>query len=184
MQAKLSLPRVSGKSLTAFGLLLCGPAAWAGVPVGGTIEYEPLTANVAAVPSLSEWMLVLLGLLLAVMAYRALRGRVNGRLLSNLTLAGGALAAAAAGHGLIQEVRATPAANEQNMSSASGGTVETTAYWTRLTNTSGVPLKIKAIRPNEWSHVVSPPPEAPECTVNFVVSPGNTCNVAFERLDG
>lgn len=183
MQAKFSSPRVIGKSLTAFGLLLCGSAAWAGMGVGGFIDYEPLTATVAAVPSLSEWMLLLLALLLAVVAFRALRGRVNGRLLSNLTLVGGALAAAAAGHGLIQEVRATPTIDE-NMSSPSGGTVEATGYLIRLTNTSGVPLKIKAVRPNDWSHVVSPPPEGPECTVNLTVLPGNKCNVQFQYLPG
>lgn len=178
MQAKFSFPRVTGKLLPAFGLLLCGPAAWAGMgSVGGAIDYVPLTANVAAVPSLSEWMLVLMGLLLAVVAFRALRGRVNGRLLSNLTLVGGSMVAAAAGHGLIQEVRATPTI-DVNMSSASGGTVETTGYLIRLTNTSGVPLKIKAIRPNESSRIVSPTTE-PECTENLTVLPGNKCNVQF-----
>lgn len=178
----LSVARVAKKPLTVLGLSLCGHTAWAGMgSVGGAIDYAPLSSNLAAVPTLGEWMLVLMALLLAVVTYRALRGRVNGRLLSNLTLAGGAVAASAAGHGLIQEAWATYA-DEQNMSSTSGGTVEAIQYWTRLTNTSGVPLKITAIRPNEWSRVVSPPPAAPECTVNLVISPGNACNVAFDWL--
>lgn len=182
MQAKFSFPRVIGKSLTAFGLLLCGPAAWAGMGVGGFIDYEPLTANVAAVPSLSEWMLLLLALLLAVVAFRALRGRVNGRLMSNLTLVGGAMVAAAAGHGLIQEVRATPTIIDFNMPSASGGRVEATGYLIRLTNTSGVPLKIKDVQPNDSSRIAPSPPESPECTKNLTVLPGNKCNVRFDYV--
>lgn len=178
MTANFSVTGISPKSLATAALLLCTPVAWAGVPVaGGSIDYGPLAASVSAVPTLGEWMLVLMGLLLAVAAYRSLRGRVNGRLLSNLTLAGGALAATVAGHGLVQEARAI-AAGVVNMASPTGGTAAAT-NWTELTNTAGVPLKILAIRPNAGSVVTSPPPASPECTVGFVVSPGNLCNIYF-----
>lgn len=182
MLAKFSFNRLPGKSLLATALLIAGSASWAGTPIpGGEIDYAPLVNSVAAVPTLGEWMLVLMALLLAVVAYRGLRGRVNGRLLSNLTLVGGALAAAAAGHGLIQEAKAI-AADLENMSSPSGGTVAV-SDWTQLTNTSGVPLKITAIRPNQDSVVSSPPPVSPECTVNLVVSPGSTCNIHFVTFE-
>lgn len=178
MTGKFSISGMNPKSLATAALLLCAPVAWAGGPVaGGSIDYGPLAASVSAVPTLGEWMLVLMGLLLAVVAYRSLRGRVNGRLLSNLTLAGGALAATVAGHGLVQEARAIMA-GVVNMSSPTGGTAVAT-NWSALTNTTGVPLKILAIRPNDGSWVISPPPASPECTVGSVVSPGNVCNVYF-----
>lgn len=178
--SRLLISPLTGKVLVAQALLLSGTATWAAAVPGGSIDYGPLSTGVAAVPSLSEWMLVLLGLLLAVVAYRALRGRVNGRLLSNLTLAGGALAATVAGHGVIQDAQADLVADEQNMSSPSGGTV-TGTNWVQLTNTSGVPLKIKAVRPNEGFRVVSPP-ELPECDVDVIVLPGNKCNIHFYYL--
>lgn len=178
MLKKSLAARFTEKSLTCATLLLCSQVAWAGVPgAGGSIDYGPIASSVAAVPTLGEWMLVLMALLLAVVAYRGLRGRVNGRLLSNLTLVGGALAAAAAGHGLVQEAKAI-VADQENMSSPSGGTV-VASNWTQLTNTAGVPLKIIAIRPNPGSVVNSPPPESPECTVGYVVTPSNKCNIEF-----
>lgn len=184
MLGRYSISRLTEKLALGTGLLLIGSASWAGMgTAGGAIDYVPLASSVAAVPTLGEWMLVLVALLISVVAFRGLRGRVNGRLLSNMVLAGGALAATLAGHGLIQEVKADMAIDEQNMYSPSGGTV-TGTYWTRLTNTSGVPLKIKAIRPNVESRVVSPPPESPECTVNSIVSPGEKCDILFEFLSG
>lgn len=178
MLAKFSFNRLPRKSLTTVALLLVGSASWAGgVAPGGSVDYAPLTSSVSAVPTLGEWMLVLMALLVAVVAYRGLRGRVNGRLLSNLTLVAGALAAAAAGHGLVQEAKAI-VADLENMSSPTGGTVMA-SYWTQLTNTAGVPLKIIAIRPNPGSVVNSPPPDSPECTVGYVVSPTGKCNIEF-----
>lgn len=177
MLSRFSVARSTstGRSLAVAMLLLCSSGAWAGTPPGGSVDYGPLSP--ASVPTLGEWTLGLLGLLMAVVAYRALRGRVNGRLLSNLMLAGGAVAATVAGHGLIREAAAVIAADEQNMSSPSGGTV-TGMYWVQLTNTSGVPLRIKAIRPN-MGFTTETPPELPECTVNATVSPGAKCNVSF-----
>lgn len=164
-------------------LLFCGSAARAGSP-GGSIDYGPISG--ANVPALGEWTLALMGLLLAVVAYRALRGRVNGRLLSNLILVGGAVAAAASGHDLIREAQAIVELNDYDMSSPSGGTV--TGYsWARLTNSSGMPLRIKAIHPNRGSNIQSPPPDdgagSPECTVNSVVAPNAKCTVRFVYVD-
>lgn len=178
MLSRFSLMRIrsAARPLAAVGFLLGSSAVWAGVSPGGSIDYGPVTST--SVPTLGEWTLALLALLMAVVAYRALRGRVNGRLLSNLILAGGAAAAAVAGHGLIKEAEAV-AADEQNMSSASGGTVSG-HYLVRLTNTSGVLLKIKAIRPNEGVSVLSPGEDyLPECTVNATVAPGAKCSVYF-----
>lgn len=54
----------------AFALLIGASTAWAGLPV------VPIAVSA---PTLSGWVLILLALLLAVVAYRALRERVQGR---------------------------------------------------------------------------------------------------------
>ena len=120
----------------------------------------------------------LIALLLSVVAYRVLRGRVGGRLTANLLLAGGALLAAFTGDGVVREAAAI-AASDQAMASATGGTVSG-SYWVRLTNTSGVALQVMAIRPNARVILRSPPPESPECTVGTQVAAGAKCNVWFD----
>ena len=96
------------------------------------------------------------------------------------------MAATVAGHGLVREAQAIPSPDLQNMSSPTGGTVTITfdSYytWVELTNTAGVPLKIIAIRPNEFTTRAQPPDEVPEpeCVANLVVPPGSKCKVAFQ----
>lgn len=147
----------------------------------GSVEYAPLPAEVQNVPTLSEWMLLATGLLLAVVAWRVLRVRgASGRLMAHLVLIGGVAASGLAGHDLIQRAQAAgPDPNyEVNMDQPGGGTVEGWV-WTRLTNTSGVPQQIKKVIPKPDYEIVSPPPESPECTVGRVVAPNAQCNVHF-----
>ena len=153
---------------------LMAPSAWAGTPIGGTVGYGPLAI---AVPTLGEWSLVLLALLLAAVAYRVLRGRVGGRLLSQLFLAGGVAAAGLAGHGLVRQAEAVAFPELDN---ATGGSV--TVYgWATLDNVTSVPLRINAVTPNSGSRVKSPPAAGtPECAVGTVVQPADSCNVEFE----
>lgn len=145
-------------------------------PPGGTIDYSPMSTP-TAVPAMGGWMLALLVMLLAIMAYRVARARINGRMLSNLLLVGGIAAAGLAGNGVLQQARAI-AAIDVNLSITSGGSVHGT-NWTRADNTSGVPMQIKAITPDPGVMVISPPPANPECTVGIVVPPGSNCNVLF-----
>lgn len=155
---------------------LCGVGlAHAGSPPGGVIDYAPVAAT--AVPTLAEWSLALLALLVAAVAYRVLRGRVGGRLMSNLLMAGAAAVAAFSGHGLMRHAEAI-AANDQEMSSPTGGSI-TGSGWTRLTNTSGVAQRITSVQPVGAYSIKSPPPESPECLVGTVVAPGAKCNVEF-----
>lgn len=173
---------LAARSLVTAALLLGSSVAWAGAP-GGSIEYGP--TSIANVPALGEWMLALMGLLLAVVAYRALRGRVNGRLLSNLILAGGAVAATVTSHGLLREAQATLPLNDYEINSSSG--LIDGESWARLTNLSGVSLMIKKITPNRGSAIQSPPPDdgagTPECKVNSVVAPNARCSVRFVYVD-
>ncbi len=174
MSHLLSLRRVRW---AAGALTLSGSAlAHAGIaPPGGSIDFAPLAV---AVPTVGAWALGLIALLLSVVAYRVLRGRVGGRLTANLLLAGGALLAAFTGDGVVREAAAI-AASDQAMASATGGTVSW-SYWVRLTNTSGVALQVMAIRPNARVILRSPPPESPECTVGTQVAAGAKCNVWFD----
>ncbi|MFD1711597.1 midcut-by-XrtH protein [Ottowia sp. GY511] len=160
----------------AAAMLGAGTLAHAGtiVPPGGTIDYAPLAA---AVPTLGQWSLALIVLLVVAVAYRVLRGRVGGKLMSNLLILGGAAVATFTGHGVVREAAAI-AAQDVSMSSTTGGSV-TGNYWLRATNGTAVTLKITDIRPNEGVTIESPPPEVPECTVGAQVTPGNKCSVHF-----
>ncbi|MBH1964981.1 MAG: midcut-by-XrtH protein [Comamonadaceae bacterium] len=167
----------AARSLLAATLLMASSAIWAGIPPP-VIEYGPGPVS-TAVPTLGEWTMVLLALLVSVVAYRALRGRVNGRLLSNLALAGGALAATVAGHGLIGKAEAiveTP--TELNLMSAGGGSVNA-PYWSRLINTSSVPLQIKVITPGYWMTAPLPEGALPRCNVGTVLQPNGKCDTRF-----
>ena len=166
--------RLCMRPLVFFALSLGSSLTWAGAPIT-SVDYAPLP-NAAAVPTLGEWTLILMALLMAVVAYRVLRGRVNGRLLSNAVLAGGAVAATIAGHGVVREVQAAITYADYEMSIPTGGTVEAESTWIKLINTSGVPLQIKAIRlPSEAFEVVSPIEQSPECKTNLIVSPSASC---------
>jgi len=76
---------VRGMSLVLAGC--AGTLAFAGGSVV-TVTYAP--AATANVPTLSEWTLLALAALIAVISYRHLRNRLNGRPLAALFLAGAA----------------------------------------------------------------------------------------------
>lgn len=162
--------------------LAWAPSVWAGSP-GGTIDYEPLAAA-TSVPTLGEWGLVLMALLVGVVAYRALRGRVNGRLLVHLLLGGGLVTGGLAGGDLVRSARAvSEGPSEVNMTQAGGGSVLVIDYDTvvKVNNVAGVPLRIKAMTPNaEYLHWGDPSPSSPQCTVGLVVPAGGACYVLVE----
>lgn len=166
----------------ALALSLASSGVWAGIPTGASVDYAPLP-NAAAVPTLGEWTLILMALLMSVVAYRALRGRVNGRILSNTALITGTLAATLAGHGLVKEVEAAMGYQDYEMSIRTGGTIDGINMM-KLINTSGVPQQIKAIRlTGPYPVRVPPQDEAPECNVNLVVAPGNNCYMIVQQAN-
>ena len=163
----------------AGGLVLWGMAsgAWAG-NAGGTIDYGPLP-TAASVPTLGEWSLVLMALLVMVVAYRAVRGRVNGRLLTHLLLGGGLAAGGLASGNWVQSVQAM-VQTDFPMTVASGGTVTVTTYneLVTVTNTSAVPLKITRMQTSTESMTwVDPDGETPRCEVGTIVQAGAKCYV-------
>lgn len=161
------------------GALAIGSVAQAGIAYGGAVGYGP---EAAAVPTLSEWMLMGMGLLLVAVAYRVLRTRVSGRLWSTLTLVGGAAMVAASGHSLVGEVRAA-APTDVAMSQPGGGTVEVYQDLTiKVTNTTAQRQIVRSITPYEGFTSVEPE-GSPRCTVGMVVQPSAYCYVLFAPID-
>lgn len=164
----------------AGALFLLTSQAWAGT-AGGSITYEPLAA--ASVPTLGEWSVTLMALLVAVIAYRALKGRVGTRFLANLAMAGGALASVVAGHGWIREAQAAAGYPELSMTQASGGTVSNIPTGTaKIFNHTSVPQKIVAVTPVFGSTVTPPGAESPVCEVNLVLDGDAHCYVNFQVI--
>ncbi len=158
-------------ALLAWGVL---PSAWAGVPVvPGAIVYAPLS-SAAPVPTLGEWSLTLMALLLAVVAYRVLRGRVNGRLMTPLLLTGGLAAAGLAGHDLVGLAQAV--VPQVQFSQAAGGSVGVGVGETQIINTSGVPQQVTSMSTQPGYSFVTPP-GSPQCQVGTPVAPSGICYV-------
>ena len=108
------------KWATALALLSLPALTWAGTPING-IDYQPLR-EISAVPTLSEWGLALLVLMVTVIGYRVARSRGAGRLFSALWLAAGAGAMGYFGHGAVQPAMAD-VPSSHDMTSQGGGTV-------------------------------------------------------------
>lgn len=137
---------------------------------GGTITYGPPTQSI---PALSDLMLVVLGLLLAVMAYRVLRAHPGGGqpLASVVALAIVGLSMIPGGK-FIEEVYANAG---YEMTSPSGGTVLIPSSWTEypVGNSSGVVQQIKSVTP------ASAQTTSPTCAPGLTVQPNSSCYVLF-----
>ena len=166
-------------------------SAWAGGPIG-TIDYAPLGAGgVATVPTLGEWALALMVLLLGVLAYRALRGRVNGRLMAQMLLGGGLLAGGLAGEGWLRPVEAgtapppPPEVQVVELTQAGGGSasVTQTGIW-EVRNTSGVAQRITGLNTDGGGAWESPLPLSPECTVGLVLPAAGSCFISLDGSEG
>src|SRR5487761_2667559 len=98
--------KLNGKTflgvLATLALMLVGDHAMAATG-GGTITYTPFYQ---AIPTLSQSMLVVLSLVLAMLAYRGLRNRSTGKTLSALLAFGVLALAGVSGTDLIQDARA------------------------------------------------------------------------------
>ena len=166
--------RIASSCLALFGLLIM-PAAFAGVTMGGTVTFGP---EVTSIPTLSEWGLIALGLLMTVVVYRILRGHLGGRPLASVVLAGALGLGVATSGG--RWMTAVYALDGPPLASAGGGTVSipSGADYT-LINTSGVPQTIRAVAAQP-GYNVNHGVAAPECIVGIVVPPSGSCHVRFD----
>lgn len=162
-------------TLVPFAVLGMTSPAWAGF--SGTLTYAPAATTTTSAPTLGAWTLLLLALLLAVVAYRVLRSRVNGRQMGLFALAGSLVAGGAASGDLIRVAHA--AIPSVSMSSATGGTANLGSGIQQVINTSGVPQQVTVltITSNGDTFINPGGSYVPQCIVGTVVAAGGSCYV-------
>ena len=168
----------------------CAPAAWTQAqPPVGAITYAGLAAA-QPVPTLTQWGVLLLSLLLAPLAWRAARGR-----LTCLALAGPGLLAAALllAAGWSGQVEAQPTApGDVLLDNPAGGTADI-PYCAALDshfadfmcgyevgNTTGRPLRITGIALTP-GHTDRAPMDTPRCTAGLVLPAGESCYLLVSK---
>ena len=176
-----SVKRGLGMGCLAMGALLGSVSSWAQSGPGG-ITYAPVESQ--GIPTLSEWGLLATALLLAVLAYRLLRGRLGGRPLASVVLAG-ALGLALAGGGLQLQSAQAQSEVEIALSLPGGGQamIPDDGVWL-VRNTSGVAQSIVALSAADGFNFESYE-GSPRCEVAMVLAPGATCyiNLVNNNLD-
>jgi hypothetical protein len=134
------------------------------------ITYAPVTP--ASIPTLTEWTLLLLALMLGVAAFVSLRKKVAHKTLASVAL----VCTLALGGVLGDKVMESANANFVGMNNPAGGTVPTFPYDGNslgVPNTSGVAQRIISISPT-----VSVLTTSPTCTTNLIVPPSTSCYIA------
>ena len=177
----MGIRRLLGLSLrvhVGVGVLVAPAAGFAGMaPPLGVITYAP--GAVSAVPTLSEWGLLAMALLLVLMAYRVLRNQLGGRPLASFVLAGALGLGMVSGEHALRSAYAIVVLPVVSLTSASGGSVNVVSYGlSQVTNDSGVPQTITSMVATGENRYFSTEFEAtPPCAVGQVVAPAASCYV-------
>lgn len=162
--------------------LFLGVTAYLGTAstFAASISYGP-TPPVANIPTLSEPMTLMLSVILAVLAYRALRNHRSGHLFAGLM----ALTIACSGIGLSGkwaiDALAIGAASF-DMSVSGGGTTPpytASAIEYSVVNTSGVTQFIYEISNRDQPSCNLTTPSVSPCRVGLGVANGQSCNIKF-----
>jgi hypothetical protein len=156
----------------ALAFMLSGADAIAGNSVG-TIAYGPVPQSI---PALSGSMLVVLGLLFAVLAFRVLRAHSASKPLASMVAVGVLVLGAASGNQLIQNAWAGPT----GFTNPSGGVIDVSTANVEylLTNTSGQPQRVISVTGlNSYISVTTS--GQPQCTVGLTVQNGSFCYINF-----
>ena len=155
--------------------MLSGVDAIAGIPLVGTITYVPVPPQ--SIPALSGFMLVILGLLFAVLAFRVLRAHSASKPLASIVAVGVLVLGAASGNQLIQNAQATPPS--LFFSNPSGDILHVNSFGEiPVLNNSGQPQQIINVTVSP-SAVDSPTSQQPRCTVGLAVQNNNACFINF-----
>ena len=168
--------------LAATAALVGSPLAMAGGPLV-SIVYSPNIAGVGtqAVPSLSEWGLIALCMLVLAIAYRMMRAGAGARPVATVLLAGALGAGAINDQDLVGKVvAAIPAVSLANSAGGTAGFSHVDTN-TRVENSSGVPQQIKSIRINYGLYQIGTPSQTPQCVEGTVVTAGASCYVFIEE---
>lgn len=163
----------SWSAIVALLGLFCADAATAGAGVG-TLTYAPLPST--SVPTLSGWMLAVMAMLVAVIAFRVMRAKNVGGRTASVVSAGILALAASTGNQLVSESKAA-LAFFVSLSVSSGGQVQLAPGENEYRNTSGVTQRITGIAPMVGWHTASPPLNQPECTLQLTILNGASCYI-------
>ena len=145
----------------------------------GIIGFGPLDPP-SSIPTLSGYMLMVLGVLLAALAYRKLRAYTGGKPLASL-VALGVMAAMSSisGNQIIKSAEAfvNPTVSLANLA---GGIVHFLAPMagdTPVTNATSVPLRITSITADAGETIAVPGTLPPCIAGSTVLQPGGSCYV-------
>jgi hypothetical protein len=147
---------------------------------GGTITYSVASS----IPTLSEWGLIIMAAIMAVVAYRELRKSKRGQPLASLAALGILGLAAFVNNGSSWDARADLVLGTVSISDANATQVvmsEDNIY--EVTNTSGVTVQITGVTPSIDSSVGDIPGQVqynayrPICTVGSSLAAGAKCYV-------
>jgi hypothetical protein len=141
-----------------------------------TIVYAPATpaSTPASIPTLSEWGMLILSVLMVVAAVVSLRKKAGNKTLASVALLSALVLGGFAGDKVIGSANAIILAPV--MSNPAGGTIPPFNYdgiELPVTNTSGVAQMIVSITPTVPVSTTSP-----TCTTNLVVPAGGSCYIA------
>jgi hypothetical protein len=161
---------------TVLAMLAATSNAFAGGGAVGTVVYAPPAESI---PALSGAMLVVLGLLLSVLAYRVLRTYPGGRPLASLVALAIAGLSAVSGIRVMQEAYAAPYPTYP-MTQANGGSISIYDFGisVSVTNSTGRTQEIKNVNPANSCLVGST--SSPVCAPGTIVQANASCNVRFD----
>ena len=161
----------------ALAFMLSGADAIAGMGVG-TIVYGPAPQSI---PALSGSMLVVLGLLFAVLAFRVLRAHSASKPLASIVAVGVLVLGAASGNQLIQNAQAIIGFSFSN---PSGGVLNITSSGEQqVLNNSGQPQRVINVTATP-PFTDSPTTLQPRCVVGLTVLNTNSCYINFTGAPG
>lgn len=150
----------------------------------GSIVYGPLPPQ--PIPTLSGSMLVVLGLLFAVLAFRVLRAHSASKPLASIVAVGVLVLGAASGNQLIQKAQALTIP-VPCFCNPSGGVYNVGSYafspFTPINNGSGKPQRIISVTASP-PYLDSPlplesPSDHPRCTVELILQNNTGCYINF-----
>ncbi len=157
--------------------MLIGEDAMAGLSNNGsigTIVYEPVMQSI---PALSGSMLVVLGFLFAVLAFRALRAHSASKPLASIVAVGILILGAASGNQLMQSAQAE-SCPLFCFSNPSGGVLNVTVPGeSPVLNNSGQLQRVISVTPSQNFSIGST--QSPQCTAGLTVQNNSFCYINF-----
>ena len=157
------------KQMRKAAVLVAFAAAQTAAMAQVVVTYGPV--DVASVPTLSQWGMIIMAVILAVVAAIAMRKNAGSKTILSFALSATALFGASMGNQIIKSAQSLP---PPSMDTPTGGTVNlpTNVGVIPVANTTQVPLKVIGVTPAEAQNSPST-----TCDPGVIVAPGASCNV-------